>query len=169
MNAKNETAQPEPAWGHKLGFADIGTKPPVATSGQLLDRLVILDLISRYAWSYDDRLTESLSNMFAADAVFEANIGGGMSVGPHTGGQTIVDWLASLMEGQTDQRRHSIANHVFAAQTDTAATVTAQMLITSAAHSATSIVTSGFYVFDFVKTSGDWRIQRLFAGFDNAF
>ncbi len=164
-----ETLNPPPAWGHTNGFVDIGAGPMSVDAGLLADRALIADVLARYAHSYDERFIESLGSVFTEDAEWVGNVAGGFAIDPIVGGSTIVEWLQGHMASQSDQRRHNVTNVLFTAQTESTATVMCNLLLTACSDGVTSVVTTGYYVTDFVKQDGQWLIKHMFAGFDNAF
>ena len=158
-----------PAWGRSNGFVDVGVSAAELSADQVRDRLLILDVVNRYGWSYDERDLASLERTFTADAVFDGNVAGSFPVGPYEGRAAIVEWLQGHMDSQQDQRRHATTNPTFVAQTDSTATVNAYLILTSVADGQARLVTSGFYRFDLTKAEGSWAISHIFGGFDAAF
>jgi hypothetical protein len=158
-----------PGWGRSNGFVDVGVTVAELSADQVRDRLLILDVVNRYGWSYDERDLGSLERTFTADAVFDGSVAGSFPVGPYEGRDAIIEWLKGHMESQHDQRRHGTINPTFVSQTDSTATVNAYLILTSVADGQARLVTTGFYIFDLKKTDGAWAISHAFGGFDSAF
>jgi hypothetical protein len=161
---------PFPAWGRSNSFLSFGDSQTPLTQAGLVDRLNILDVLGRYAWSYDERNIAALESGFTEDAVWEGSVAGSFAIEPIRGRQAISDWLQGHMAAQNDQRRHNAINHIFVSQTETAAEVLSYLLLTSASEGSTRVITSGFYRVRFVKAEGGvWQIEHMFGGFDNPF
>jgi hypothetical protein len=164
-----EQAVETPGWGRSNGFVELGRVATDVSSEQLKDRLLVLDVINRYGWSYDERDLDALGRAFTTDAVFDGNVAGSFPVGPYKGREAIVDWLKEHMAAQDDQRRHTILNHIVVAQTESTAVVNTYLVLTSVAERQARLVTTGFYKFELEKLDGGWAISHIFAGFDSPF
>jgi SnoaL-like domain len=158
-----------PGWGRSNGFLEVGVVAAELSPERTADRLLVLDVINRYGFSYDERDLVSLGRTFTDDAVFDGSVAGSMEVGPYRGREDIVAWLKGHMDGQEDQRRHAITNPTFVSQTSTAAVVNAYLVLTSVSAGQARLVTSGFYKFELEKLEGGWAISHIFAGFDSPF
>ncbi|GAB91304.1 nuclear transport factor 2 family protein [Gordonia rhizosphera] len=158
-----------PAWGRRNGFIDVGTSASGLSDREVSDRLVILDVVNRYGWSYDERDLDSLERTFTADAVFDGSVAGSVDVGPYEGREAIIEWLKGHMAAQQEQRRHTILNPIFVSQTESTATVNCYLVLTAVADGVARLVTTGFYRFDLVNDDGAWSVRHVFGGFDAAF
>ena len=76
------------------------------------DRLMIIETLNRYGWCYDSRDLQLLGGTFANSDTFAIELSETDTWGPYTGRSQIVEWLAAVMEQQTDQRRHCISNFI---------------------------------------------------------
>ncbi|MFE7841714.1 nuclear transport factor 2 family protein [Streptomyces sp. NPDC057474] len=148
---------------------DVGRSAAKLTAEQAADRLLILEVINRYAWSYDERDMDALGRSFTEDAVFAGNLAGSVEIGPINGRDAIVEWLRGHMDSQSDQRRHSVTNPTFVSQTEDGAVVNAFLVLAAVSDGQVRLVTTGFYKVDVRKTTDGWAISRLFGGFDTAF
>jgi hypothetical protein len=160
--------QPEPGWGRTTGHVRVG-RLSHSEAGRALDRLEIAERVSRYGWGYDERDRELLGDCFTDGAVWEGSIMGQHAVGPFTGREQIVDWLATFWDEQHDQRRHILTNLVVQDLTEEAATAHAYLLLTAATDGQVTPVTTGPYRFELSRQDDCWRIARLVAGFDVPF
>jgi hypothetical protein len=98
-----------PGWGRDLGFIEVAPRLKM-DSAAILRRIDIEDTIRRCAWSFDQCDLESLSSLFAADAVWEGSIGGHIPLGPFIGRDIVISWLGDFMASLSDQRRHNFTN-----------------------------------------------------------
>ncbi len=159
-----------PGWAHAGGFLSLGDGAKAGVEAGAADRLEILNVLSRYAWSYDERQLDSLGSVFTEDAVWWGSVKGDFEIAPIETRGGIVDWLRGHMDSQSDQRRHNIINVVVTEQTSDTARVLSYLLLTSATDDGVKVVTTGVYDTELVKDdSGVWRISRFFGGFDFPF
>ena len=164
-----DQAAEAPGWGRSKGFVDVGVTAAELSPTRVSDRLLVLDVINRYAWGYDERDLASLERTFTADAVCDGSVAGSVEVEPYEGRDEIVAWLKGYMDDQADQRRHVITNPVFVSQTDTTAVVNTYLVLISVSSGQARLVTSGYYRFELQKVAGAWMISHLFGGFDSPF
>ena len=132
-------------------------------------RLHIIETLNRYAWSYDTRDLDLMRECFAADGVFDITLEGTDGWGPYEGREAIVGWLASIMEGQTDQRRHCVTNLIFRSLADTTALVESYLVLTAVEDGALRVVCTGTYHDRMVVENGRWVIRHKTLKLDNAF
>ncbi|GAA2026769.1 hypothetical protein GCM10009819_07500 [Agromyces tropicus] len=164
------TASLTPGWAHSGGFLSLGDGANAGVDAGGADRLEILNVLSRYAWSYDERQLDSLGSVFTEDAVWLGSVKGDFEIEPIRTRDGIVDWLRGHMDSQADQRRHNIINAVVTEQADRSARVLSYLLLTSATDEGVRVVTTGVYDTELIKDdSGAWRISRFFGGFDFPF
>jgi hypothetical protein len=166
----NSLSNPTPAWGHLIGLLSISPEAPIE-SIDLSDRLAIIDRMYRYAWSFDERQRQMLSDCFTSDATWEAHMMGTSIVGPHDGRDDVVKFMTSFWDNQLDQRRHMIMNPIIEDQSESEATIlTYHLLVSTTVESGVVPVTTGFYRVNMTKSiSGDWKIRKLVAGYDVPF
>jgi hypothetical protein len=160
---------PAPAWGSAATNLALPVQALQLDPAGAVDRLLIQELVARYCWSYDERRLEALAAAYTPDAVWDGSVAGEFTIEDIVGREAIVDWLKGHMGAQSDQRRHNVLNTVFTEQGPDSAQLICYLLLTSAQDRVTSVVTSGFYRVDVVKTGEGWQIKRVFGGFDNAF
>ena len=138
-------------------------------SDEVLARLQIVEILNRYAWSYDTRDLDLMRACFAVDGSFDITLEGHEGWGPYVGREAIVDWLASIMESQTDQRRHCVTNLVFRELDATSALVDSYLVLTAVENGNLSVVCTGTYHDTMAIEAGHWVIQRKTLKLDNAF
>jgi hypothetical protein len=132
-------------------------------------RLQIVETLNRYAWGYDTRDLELMGNCFTIDGVFDIELQGHEGWGPYKGRKTIVAWLASVMESQTDQRRHCVTNLVIRELTDSRAVVDSYLVLTAVESGDLRVVCTGTYHDDVILEDSVWRIKHKTLKLDNAF
>ena len=132
-------------------------------------RLQITETLNRYAWSYDTRDLDMMADCFTADGVFDITLEGSDGWGPYRGRQTIVDWLASIMETQTDQRRHCVTNLIFRELEATRALAESYLVLTAVEDGQLRVVCTGTYHDAMVVEDGAWRINHKTLKLDNPF
>lgn len=132
-------------------------------------RLQILETVNRYAWSYDTRDLERMSSCFAREGVFEIVLEGHEGWGPYEGREAIVTWLSSVMESQSDQRRHCVTNVIFREIGQEEALVESYLLLTAVENGNLRVVCTGTYHDEMVNEDGAWLIQRKTLRLDNPF
>ncbi len=136
---------------------------------EIHDRLMILETLNRYTWGYDSRDLDLLGSTFAENGVFSIELAGTDGWGPYTGRAQIVEWLAGVMQTQSDQRRHLVSNFVFRAQQPESAVVDSILALTAVENNSARLVCTGTYRDEMIKADGQWRIQRKLLRLDNAF
>lgn len=132
-------------------------------------RLQILETVNRYAWSYDTRDLDLMSECFAPQGVFEILLEGHEGWGPYQGREAIIDWMASVMESQSDQRRHCVTNVIFREIAPTKALVESYLLLTAVENGNLRVVCTGTYHDELAKEGDAWLIQRKTLRLDNPF
>ena len=132
-------------------------------------RLQITETLNRYAWSYDTRDLDLMRECLAVNGVFDVTLGGEDGWGPHEGRETIVEWLASIMQEQTDQRRHCVTNIIFREIDGTTALVESYLMLTAVEDGVLRVVCTATYHDKMVVAYGRWVIQHKTLKLDNAF
>jgi hypothetical protein len=156
-----------PAWGRSGGHFSLGaSRPDLARS--VAEPQEIVEVIHRYGMAYDERDLEVLRSTLADDATWQGTIGG-EPLPKVEGGDAIVTWLAGIMEGQRDQRRHLVVNPVIEDLARDSARIVTYIVVTAASGLGVSIATSGFYDVSLIRRSGRWQIRTFIAGFDVSF
>ncbi len=136
-----------------------------------LDRQLIVEALARYVWGYDEGDFELLADSFTADATTQGSVAHtDIGWGPLQGRSQIVDVLASIRKGQTDQRRHSIHTVRFHRQSETEADFSTYMHLTGTENRVTVLITAGWYRAQVVKEAdGIWRMRNLDGKLDAPF
>ncbi|HWH26383.1 MAG TPA: nuclear transport factor 2 family protein [Pseudolysinimonas sp.] len=159
-----------PGWASRQSLVSLGIDPTNVDTVGAADRHNILNTVNRYAWAYDERQIDVLSDVFSENAVWFGSVTGTIAIAPIESRNAIVEWLQGHMAAQSDQRRHNITNSVVVSQTPGAATVICYLLLTTAFDGSVGVVTTGTYQLDLVREEdGVWRITRFAAGFDAPF
>ena len=79
------------------------------------DKLAIHELLSRAAYSFDERKLDMLERCFTSEATMLVDITGIGEVGPFEGREAIMKLMSDTLASQTDVRRHVISNFFFEA------------------------------------------------------
>ena len=161
-------SHPRPAWGHADGFLALTEATPLDAEAAA-DRLLIVERVHRYCWSYDERQLDLLEACFTEDGVWEGNVMGQIVIGPFEGSPAIRTWMSEFWPHQRDQRRHMIVNPVVLEQSEDEALTIAYILLMSSKDAQVKLETMGFYRMRMRKLDGLWRIAHLFGGFDAPF
>ena len=122
------------------------------------NKLAIHELLSRAAYSFDERKLDVLEQCFTTDATMLITITGSGEVGPFEGREAIMQLMSDTLAAQTDVRRHVISNFFFEAEGKKAATVVSSLVVSSVENGEINVIISGIYRDDVVKADGDWQI-----------
>jgi len=133
------------------------------------NKLAIHELLSRAAYSFDERKLDVLEQCFTADAAMLVNITGSGEVGPFEGREAIMQLMADTMTAQTDVRRHVISNFFFEAEGKKTATVVSSLVVSSVENGEINVIISGIYRDDVVKAEGVWQISHRHLDLDIPF
>ena len=132
-------------------------------------RLEIMEILNRYAWGYDSRDLDLMGGSFAANGSFDIKLAGSDGWGPYQGRQAIVEWLAEIMQSQTDQRRHCVTNMIFREINETSALVESYLVLTAVEDNELRVVCTGTYHDRMVVEDGRWLIEHKTLKLDNPF
>lgn len=122
------------------------------------DKLSIHELLSRAAYSFDQRELDTLEQCYAPDATMLVNIADGQIFGPFEGREAIMGLLRGALDAQTDVRRHIISNYFFEEEGDETATCVSQIVLAATENGEIRLITSGIYRDVVRKVDGTWRI-----------
>jgi hypothetical protein len=139
------------------------------TSTMERDRNLIVDRLSSYCWAYDERRRDQLEDCFTEDAIWDGNVGDAHQIGPMRGRNAVVEWLTAFWPHQHDRRRHIVMSQAIEGYGKRKAHLLAYLFLTSAKNETVSLETTGFYRIDLVREGEEWRMRRLFGGFDAPF
>lgn len=157
-----------PAWAHTAGFMALGEPTTVpSTLEELADRDLARESAIRYSYAYDERRLDVLRSLLTENAKFSISISGS-DVQSVEGRDTVVSWLAGIMDSQDDQRRHVVSNVIIEELTTHEAVIVTYLAIFSVKDAA-QLATTGFYRFDMEKQDDVWRISHIFDGLDRPF
>lgn len=160
---------PVPGWGHLRGLLTMRPARERRIGADAIDRFLIAERISRYAWGFDERRPDLLADCFTEGGVWEGSVRGEEALGPIRGRAEIVDWLGEYWPRQHDQRRHAIVDTVIEQLDGEGAVAHAYQLLLAARLGEVAVETTGFYRFELRFEGGAWRISRLFSGYDAPF
>ena len=154
----------EPGWGAKYLPGAAGELGPDA----MAQFAAVQRTVNRYALAYDQRDLATLKEVLTPDAEWAATVAGQSGFGPFVGLEAIIEFMASAMAAQPDQRRHMLANHVLRDCENGTARLDAYLTLVSAVGGRSRVLTTGFYSFWLRLADGQWQIERLFLGLDTA-
>ena len=123
------------------------------------DKLAIHELLSRAAYSFDERDLEVLEQCYTPEATMLVKIADGQTFGPFEGREAIMELLKVTLDSQTDVRRHIISNFFFEKEGDDSAIVVSQIVLAVTQHGKIEIMTSGIYRDAVEKRDGNWQIR----------
>jgi len=133
------------------------------------DKLAIHELLSRAAYSFDERKMDMLEQCFIPEATMLVNITGTGEVGPFQGRDAIMQLMADTLAAQTDVRRHVISNFIFESEGENAATVISSLVVFSVVQGKIDVIISGIYRDDVVKGGDGWQISHRHLDLDLPF
>lgn len=132
------------------------------------ERLAVQQTLARYAFALDHGDLETLAGVLTEDATWTVDVAGEAEQGPVVGRAAALDLVRHATEAQTDQRRHNLVNMVFRRADADTAVVWAYLMLTSNAGGSATVIATGFYTFSLRHAEGEWRIEKLLVGLDNA-
>jgi len=124
------------------------------------DKLAIHELLSRAAYSFDERQLDVLEQCYTADASMLVDITGVGEVGPFQGREAIMQLVSDTLAAQTDVRRHVISNFFFESEEKKAARVVSSLVVFAVENGEINVIISGIYRDDVAKDDGEWRIAQ---------
>jgi 3-phenylpropionate/cinnamic acid dioxygenase small subunit len=108
------------------------------------EKLEIHELLSRAAYTYDEREIGILEACFAEQASFSMQIAGGDLIGPFESKSGIMDLMTGSMAEQTDVRRHVISN-IFFEVADDKTVVISNLTLMATENDDIQLLSSGVY------------------------
>jgi hypothetical protein len=163
--------RPAPAWASDAGLVAMRAAVGAVGAGPAIDRLLIAERIARYGWAFDERDRAGVADCFTEDGVWEGQVMGIAPIGPFAGRASVVEFLTSFWDEQSDQRRHVFANVVVDELLLDTATAHAYVILLKSSEAKMTPLTAGPFRLQLARDAGDgvWRIARLLAGFDTTF
>jgi hypothetical protein len=132
--------------------------------------IAIHNLFAAYALANDLGDADRVEPMFVPEAKFELSIAGQTAVGPFEDRDAQIAFFREALGAQTDeQRRHLTTNFAIEQTSDTAAKVTAYLLITTTQDGAARVVATGIYDTDLEQRDGEWLFTRMLIALDSGF
>ena len=118
------------------------------------DRVMIQDLLGRYAWGLDHGPAEVWANVFTADGIFEAP-----NLGFRVAGRDRLIEFANDVHRTMPSVHHIMTNHMIDVAGDTA---TGRCALNAfwAREDAVYPALQGWYEDDYALTAGQWRIRH---------
>ena len=132
------------------------------------NKLAIHELLSRAAYSFDERKMDMLEQCFIPAATMLVNITGTGEVGPFQGRDAIMQLMADTLAAQTDVRRHVISNFIFESEGENETTVISSLVVFSVEQGKINVIISGIYRDDVVKGGDGLRDTSFFRTWDTA-
>lgn len=135
---------------------------PGTTDFDVTDRMAITNLISAYAFAYDNTDADAWLSLFTPDAVFVAAVPGQTPVS-FTGHAFRTFWTKRMAEFRTsgNLRRHLMANVLFLDQTADTAHVSVVGLLTNAKDGKTFTAVSSLNYEGWIEKGPEgWKIRR---------
>lgn len=133
------------------------------------DKLHIQELLSRAAYSFDERKLDMLEACFTPDATMLVHIAGTGDVGPFEGREAIMKLMKDTLDSQTDVRRHVISDFFFESEGEQEATVVSCLVVFSVENGDINVIISGVYRDDVAKGGGGWQISHRHLDLDLPF
>jgi len=133
------------------------------------DKLAIHELLSRAAYSFDERKMDMLEQCFIPAATMLVNITGTGEVGPFQGRDAIMQLMADTLAAQTDVRRHVISNFIFESEGENETSVISSLVVFSVEQGKIDVIISGIYRDDVVKGGDGWQISHRHLDLDLPF
>jgi hypothetical protein len=124
------------------------------------DKLAIHELLSRAAYSFDERQLDVLGECYTVDASMLVDITGVGEVGPFSGREAIMELMANTLDAQTDVRRHVVSNFFFESEDKKKARVVSNLVVTAVENGVINVIISGVYKDGVKKSNGVWRISE---------
>lgn len=125
----------------------------------------IENTLNRWALGYDDNNWSLVADCFAEDAVFSMRIAGGELIGPFEGREAILAMMREASHSQEDQRRHVTSNLVIE-QDGAQATSVAYLTLFSAQDGTLSLLSTGKYQDELVRTDAGWKLAKRHIALD---
>ena len=133
------------------------------------DKLLIQEMLSRAAYSFDERKLDMLEQCFWPDATMLVHITGTGDVGPFEGRDAIMKLMKDTLDSQTDVRRHVISNFFYEAESSASASVVSNVVVFSVENGKIDVIISGVYRDDVTKADGRWGISHRHLDLDLPF
>jgi ketosteroid isomerase-like protein len=132
------------------------------------DRLEIHELLSRWAYGYDEADIDLMAGCFTPDAVLEMRRPD-VNPAPVRGLPAIVEMLKTSLASRNDKRRHFTTNTFFESEGSDRAVAVSFLVVTRVAEGERpAVFLTGVYHDELVKERR-WRIRHRVCDFDNAF
>jgi hypothetical protein len=127
-----------------------------------IDRLLIMEVIARYAFGYDNGDFDAIGAAFSPEATSKGVWASGeIAWGPMNGRDEIVATLSAMRQGHSDRPRHIATNFLFSEQTASSASARFYLILNSTADDKCSIVSAGHCDAQFARDGETWRLTRL--------
>lgn len=159
-------ADPVPSWASREGL--LRPHGPVTVGRDVVDRSVVYETLYRLACSWDERNSKSLTDCFATGSSITVTAGGTSTLGAFRDAGAFGAWLSKIWAGE-GQRRHMLTNLILEETESGSASVSATLLVTSATHTGTRILSSGVIRAQLILAPAlTWQISRLTIGLDKS-
>lgn len=136
----------------------------------MADRQAIENMLSSWAYGYDEREPERMRAAFAEDAVMTMEIGLGDDkemMGPYEGIEEVMGLFTDHHGVQRDQRRHVTTNLVVLEETDDSASIASYLSLFVTEGDDVRLQATGVYRDQVALIDGNWRIRRRLLQLDS--
>ena len=132
------------------------------------EKLLIHELLARWAYAYDERDEAMLADCFTEDASFSMRVAGGDLVGPFEGREAIMGLMTGAMAEQTDVRRHVVSNIFFENEGEQPKSISNLTLMVTE-NGEIQLLAAGVYRDTVVNKAGTWRIASRHLDLDKPY
>ena len=132
------------------------------------EKFLILELLARCAYGYDERDLELLASCFSEDAQMTMRISGGDVVGPFRGRSELRKMFENAMSGQQDVRRHVISN-IFFRELEGTHVVVSNLTLLATENSDIKLITAGIYTDHVELSDSGWVVKNRHLDLDRAY
>lgn len=136
----------------------------------MADRQAIENMLSSWAYGYDEREPERMRAAFTEDAVMTMEIGLGDDkevMGPYTGIDEVMGLFTDHHGVQKDQRRHVTTNTVILEETEDSASIASYLSLFVTEGNEVRLQATGVYRDEVVLVDGAWRIRHRLLQLDS--
>jgi hypothetical protein len=156
---------PTLGWAHMVGALALGRAPRRPPDLRL--RAELEELATRLCWALDERRPDILGAILAEGLAWEGSIAGTRPLGPLTGRAEYVEWQRQVWDSEAGgQPRHLLLNTLHGQTEEGAPATTSAVLLVANRGEAHRSAGSGFLAIAYAREAGEWRIARIFQGWD---
>jgi hypothetical protein len=164
-NIEQPHVGPTLGWAHMVGALalDQVRRRPI----DLHLRAELEDLATRFCWALDERRPDILGDALAEDLAWEGSLAGTHPLGPMVGRREYLDWQRRIWDSEVGgQPRHLLSNTIHGESEAGEPATTSAVLLVEGRGEAHRSAGAGFLSIIYTRAEGDWRIGRIFQGWD---